>query len=58
MFSNMCDYWKTISDVNHMINYRKAILENEGFKTDCINWDHYKKVVNAKFEQLKNSEVN
>jgi|GEM_PF-5530852 len=34
---------------------RKAVLESQGVDVTCINWELFVKILEAKYEQLKNS---
>lgn len=34
--------------INKIVEIRRAKLHSEGFFTESINWDHYKKVLIAK----------
>lgn len=37
----------------NLVKYRRAVLIKEGFNVDGINWTHYVKILEAKFEILK-----
>lgn len=37
----------------NLVKYRRAVLIKEGFNVDGINWTHYVKILEAKFELLK-----
>jgi hypothetical protein len=39
-------------DFKHLAQIRKTKLEREGHSTDCINWEHYAKVLEAKHQRL------
>jgi hypothetical protein len=39
-------------DFNLVVNVRRMKMEQEGFNTDYINWEHYAKVLEAKHLQL------
>jgi hypothetical protein len=39
-------------DFELAVNIRRLRMEQEGFNTDHINWEHYAKVLEAKHAQL------
>jgi hypothetical protein len=39
-------------DFGLLVNIRRVRMEQEGFNTDHINWEHYAKVLEAKHAQL------
>ena len=39
-------------DFGLLVNIRRVRMEQEGFNTDHINWEHYAKVLAAKPAQL------
>lgn len=39
-------------DFNLVVNVRRMKMEQEGFNTDYINWEHYAKVLKAKHLQI------
>ena len=39
-------------DFSLAVNVRRVRMEQEGFTTDHINWEHYAKVLEAKHAQL------
>ena len=43
----------TSIDFKHLAMVRRAKMIREGFSVDCINWDLYAKVLEAKHERLK-----
>lgn len=56
-FTNLLDTIKLGSnvDIERVIKIRMLKMEQEGIQTDHINWDHYIKVVEAKYKQLQAS---
>jgi hypothetical protein len=45
----------TYIDFDKLVEVRRAKLQQLGYETGAINWEHYKKVLKAKYEKLKNS---
>ena len=39
-------------DFNLVVNVRRMKMEQEGYNTDYINWEHYAKVLEAKHSML------
>jgi hypothetical protein len=37
----------------HLVNIRRCKMEQEGFDTSAINWEHYAKVLYAKQQELR-----
>jgi hypothetical protein len=37
----------------NLVKYRREVLIREGVDVSCINWEHYVKVLEAKFKLLK-----
>ena len=35
-----------------LVNVRRAKLQQEGYNTDSVNWEHYAKVLEAKHQLL------
>ena len=38
----------------HLVNIRRCKMEQEGYDTSSINWEHYAKVLYAKQRELQN----
>jgi hypothetical protein len=43
----------TIMNFEHLANIRRCRMEQEGYNTSNINWEHYAKVLYAKQKQLQ-----
>ena len=43
----------TIMNFEHLANIRRCRMEQEGYNTSSINWEHYAKVLYAKQKQLQ-----
>lgn len=56
-FKNIFTVVDAVTNINfaNLVNYRKCVMEREGFRTDRINWDLYIKVLEVKHRELKNS---
>jgi hypothetical protein len=37
----------------HLVSIRRCKMEEEGFDTSSINWEHYAKVLYAKQKELR-----
>lgn len=37
---------------DRLIRYREALMRREGMETGYINWEHYRKVLEAKNQRL------
>lgn len=53
-FKNMLHRLSTTPkvDFNLLVNIRRVRMEQEGFNTDHIKWEHYAKVLEAKHARL------
>jgi hypothetical protein len=53
-FKNMLERLSptTKIDFNLLVNIRRVKMEQEGYRTDYINWEHYAKVLEAKHSKL------
>ena len=53
-FKNMLHRLSTTPkvDFNLLVNIRRVRMEQEGFNTDHIKWEHYAKVLAAKHARL------
>lgn len=53
-FKNMLHRLSTTPKVDFglLVNIRRVRMEQEGFNTDNINWEHYAKVLAAKHARL------
>jgi hypothetical protein len=43
----------TQMNFEHLVHIRRCKMEQEGFDTSNINWEHYAKVLYAKQQQLR-----
>lgn len=55
LFSNLMNHITEGINIPLLVNIRRAKMEEEGFDTGYINWDHYTKVLEAKASLLRNS---
>ena len=44
----------TPMNFEHLVNIRRCKMEQEGYDTSFINWEHYAKVLYAKQRELQN----
>ena len=53
-FKNLLHRLSPVAKINFelVVNIRRVKMEQEGFNTDYINWEHYAKVLEAKHAQL------
>lgn len=54
------DIFRTISantsiNFDNLVKHREAVMRQQGFRTDSINWELYAKILKAKHQELKNS---
>jgi hypothetical protein len=54
-FKNILFYITQNTPMNfeHLVQIRRCKMEEEGFDTSNINWEHYAKVLYAKQRQLR-----
>jgi hypothetical protein len=43
----------TPMNFEHLVNIRRCKMEQEGYDTSSINWEHYAKVLYAKQRELQ-----
>ena len=43
----------TVMNFEHLAHIRRCRMEQEGYDTSAINWEHYAKVLYAKQRQLQ-----
>jgi hypothetical protein len=48
-----CITQDTKMNFEHLVSIRRCKMEEEGFDTSAINWEHYAKVLYAKQKELR-----
>ena len=54
LFKNIFESVKVTSSLNTdlIAKIRRIKMEKEGYDTNCINWEHYAKVLEAKKQRI------